>query len=222
MVPLPSSVPLLTITGGVDFTFPTNITLTAGEAVLVLNFSPTNAALLAAFRTNFNVATNVRVFGPYSGVLNNNSDEINLRQPVLSSSGTNISSVLIEKVEYQDAAPWTQVADGFGYSLQRRDAQAFGNEPTNWVATRLTPGAARNTNGGPAFLTSQPQSQTWILGYNGSISVTATGTPPFFAQWRRNGTNIPGATNLVFGVTNVQTHHAGNIRSRSQTNRLRC
>ncbi|HEY0552237.1 MAG TPA: lamin tail domain-containing protein, partial [Verrucomicrobiae bacterium] len=197
------------ITGGIDFVFPTNLTLAAGEAVLVLNFSPTNAALLAGFRTNFNVATNVHVFGPYSGALNNDSDEINLRQPILPSGGTNISYVLIEKVEYQDVSPWTQVADGFGYSLQRWDAQAFGNEPTNWVAARLTPGAPSITNGGPTFLTSQPQSQTWILGYNASISVTATGTPPFFAQWRRNGTNIPGATNFAFNVTNVQPHHAG-------------
>ncbi len=200
------------ITGGIDFVFPTNLTLAAGEAVLVLNFSPTNAGLLAAFRTNFNVATNVRVFGPYSGVLNNDSDEINLRQPVLPSGGTNIPYVLIEKVQYQDASPWTEVADGFGYSLQRWDAQAFGNEPTNWVAARLTPGAPSITDGGPTFLTSQPQSQSWILGYTASISVTATGTPPFFAQWRRNGTNIPGATNFVLDVTNVQSHHPGEYR----------
>ncbi len=142
-------------------------------------------------------------------MLNNASDEINLRKPVLPSAGSAIPSVLMEKVQYQGLAPWPAAADGFGYSLQRWNAQLFANDPINWVAARVTPGTANSTNDTPARLISQPQNQTWVVGQNAAISVTATGTPPFFAQWRLNGTNLPGATNVVLTLTNVQPRHAG-------------
>src|SRR5689334_24639758 len=50
---------------------------------------------------------------------------------------------IIDKVEYKDSLPWPEAADGFGVSLQRWDARAYGNDPTNWVAAG--PSAARLT-----------------------------------------------------------------------------
>src|SRR5581483_1322597 len=38
-----------------------------------------------------------------------------------------------------------------------------------------------------------------------NFSVTASGTAPLSYQWKKNGTNISGATNSAFSITNVQT-----------------
>jgi len=43
-------------------------------------------------------------------------------------------------------------------------------------------------------ITSQPVNQTVIVGQNATFSVVANGTAPLSYQWRRNGTNIAGAT----------------------------
>jgi hypothetical protein len=61
------------------------------------------------------------------------------------------------------------------------------------------------------FILAQPQSQYVPagLGVNASFSVTVIGTTPFSCQWRFNGTNIPGATQLFLTITNVQTTDAG-------------
>jgi hypothetical protein len=44
-------------------------------------------------------------------------------------------------VRYEDRSLWPAIADGHGYSLQRRDAFLFGHEPSNWEAVVPTPGA---------------------------------------------------------------------------------
>jgi hypothetical protein len=56
---------------------------------------------------------------------------------------------------------------------------------------------------GAASITTQPQSQT--VPERGSVTfrVSPDGTPPYSFQWRRNGTDIPDATNLTFTVTSA-------------------
>jgi len=60
----------------------------------------------------------------------------------------------------------------------------------------------------PAIVT-QPVSRTVTAGQNASFSVVAIGIPPLSYQWRREGTNINGATNAVYTLTGVQTNQAG-------------
>ena len=48
------------------------------------------------------------------------------------------------------------------------------------------------------------------LGSSVSFTVTVSGPGPFTYQWRFNGTNIPGASNINYSITNVQPAHAGN------------
>ena len=43
-------------------------------------------------------------------------------------------------------------------------------------------------------ITSQPENQSVTAGQSASFSVSATGTFPFSYQWKKNGTDIPGAT----------------------------
>lgn len=60
----------------------------------------------------------------------------------------------------------------------------------------------------PTFMT-QPQSQTLALGDTLTFSPACSGTGPLFYQWRLNGNNIPGATNAILTLTNIQAVNGG-------------
>jgi hypothetical protein len=121
----------------VDFDFPTNITLTATGRVFVVGFNPTNTLQLAAFRSLYNLPTNVPVFGPWSGKLDNSQETIELKRPDrpdLDSGSVFVPYVLVDKVAYEHTAPWPTSADNTGLSLQRRALPDYGNDPINWRA----------------------------------------------------------------------------------------
>ncbi|MBI5387486.1 MAG: lamin tail domain-containing protein [Verrucomicrobia bacterium] len=132
--------------GGVDFNFPRNVTLAAGEQILVVSFDPANdAASLAAFHSAYSVASGTRLFGPYSGKLDNGGEALELRKPGppvpagFADSGF-VPYITVERLEYQDEAPWDAAADGTGLSLHRSRQSGYGNEPRNWFAAVPTPG----------------------------------------------------------------------------------
>jgi hypothetical protein len=198
-----------TITGGVDFVFPTNQALAANACLLLVNFDPsTNAAAATAFRNRHSVWTNVLLLGPYGGKLDNSSDRIRLNKPT-TPLGSSVPFVLVDEVEYTDAAPWPAAADGGGASLQRKVPVAYGNDPAQWLAAGPTPGIIFSDVGTAPVITSQAASQTLIATVNAAITVNATGTAPLHYQWRLNGLNILGATNSVLTLTNVQADDAG-------------
>jgi len=59
------------------------------------------------------------------------------------------------------------------------------------------------------FITSQPASQTVVVGQNIGLSVAVSGTAPFSYLWRKDGTNIASATNASYSLVGVQTNQAG-------------
>jgi hypothetical protein len=59
-------------------------------------------------------------------------------------------------------------------------------------------------------IATNPQPQTVKLGTNITFNVSANGLPAPNFQWRFNGTNIFGATNFIFSLTNVTTTNVGN------------
>ncbi|PYU20294.1 MAG: hypothetical protein DMG30_21565 [Acidobacteria bacterium] len=61
-------------------------------------------------------------------------------------------------------------------------------------AGSATSNAAILTVNSPPAVTTQPVNQTVAAGQAASFSVTATGTAPLSYQWKKNGTNISGAT----------------------------
>src|SRR2546422_10189234 len=58
-------------------------------------------------------------------------------------------------------------------------------------------------------ITTQPQSQPAIAGSSVTFTVAATGTTPLGFQWKFNGANLSGATNLTLRLDNVQPVQAG-------------
>jgi hypothetical protein len=63
--------------------------------------------------------------------------------------------------------------------------------------------------GAPVAISTPPQDQAVVTGSNATFSVTASGATPISYFWQSNGTNIPGATNSTFTVTNAQLAQAG-------------
>ena len=59
-------------------------------------------------------------------------------------------------------------------------------------------GGNNNTGGVAPTITTQPQSQTVMVGATATFSVVATGTAPLSYQWSKSGTTINGATNSTY------------------------
>jgi len=127
------------INGGVDFAFPTNTTLGAGEYMAVVSFDPNDqldapqkAEFLDTYRQHDGEAM---LFGPFSGKLANSSDRIALEQPQAPDAiGEPPSWILVDEVIYFESSPWPEGADGTGLPLQRYQAAVAGNDPSNWYA----------------------------------------------------------------------------------------
>ena len=68
----------------------------------------------------------------------------------------------------------------------------------------------RSLSGASApVISTHPQSQTVAAGSTVTFSVSAAGTQPLAYQWRRNGTNIAGATSSSLTLSNVQLAQEG-------------
>ncbi len=124
----------------VDFHFNASHSLPPGGHLLVVSFDPTtNLTALAAFRAAY--GSNAALAGPYSGKLDNGGESVELAKPDAPLPDGSVPYVLVEKVVYQDHAPWPTNADGHGDSLQRVSASGYANDPTNWIAAAPVVGA---------------------------------------------------------------------------------
>jgi hypothetical protein len=135
---------------GVSFVFPGGRTIPANGYVLVISFDPAEDPIgVANFRARWRVPQNVPIFGPFKGDLNNNGDSLELYKPDPPQLPPHpdagfVPYIRVDKVNYLDNTPWPSTTDGTGFSLQRRNARAFGNEPLNWDGAKPTPGAANS------------------------------------------------------------------------------
>ncbi|MEI7732130.1 MAG: immunoglobulin domain-containing protein [Verrucomicrobiota bacterium] len=94
-----------------------------------------------------------------------------------------------------------QVGDAGSYSVVVTNA--YGSATSAVAVITIIPPVA------PAF-TVQPTNQSVLLGSNVSFTAAASGTAPIAYVWRLNGASLPGATNLVLALTNIQSGNAGN------------
>lgn len=70
----------------------------------------------------------------------------------------------------------------------------------------------------PPSISIQPQDQTTRLGRTAQFSVSATGTPTLFYQWRKNGANISGATTRTYRTPPTTLEDNGSIFAVTVTN----
>lgn len=202
------------IKGGVSFRFPTNITVAANSAILVVNFNPqTNLTQLADFRAKYGVSADVPVFGPYSGKLNNKSDILELYKPdpvqlPPHPDAGYVPDILVEKIKYEDNAPWPAGADNTGQALQRISHTGYANDHTNWFAGPATPGNPEIPEI-PPIIMAPPQSVVVMPGQDATFNVQAIGTPVLSYQWYWNGLELPGANGPSFTISPVESFYEG-------------
>ena len=63
--------------------------------------------------------------------------------------------------------------------------------------------------GNPPSITQSPVRATVNMLESVNLSVAAMGTPPLWYQWRRNGSDLPGATNAAFSIANASSNTPG-------------
>jgi hypothetical protein len=150
------------VRGEIDFNFPTNVILGAGEYLLLVNFDPnTNATQTAEWRNKYSVPANVRMFGPYGEELANGGGTIELNKPDppqapdRGDDAYRVPYVRVEKIDYGDGGSvanpdgWPMEPDGGGLALQRVHALGYGNDETNWIAAGTSPGKVFVPNAPP-------------------------------------------------------------------------
>jgi hypothetical protein len=186
------------IKGGVDYTFPQNVTLDAARFLLLVNFDPaTDLGTLAEFRSRYHLTNSVPLFGPYGGHLSNAGENIALYKPDPPQLPPHpdagfVPYVLVEEINYSSAFPWPAGAAGTGSSLQRQTASNFGNDPANWFVGGPTAGALNTTNAFDADGDGLPDA--WEIQYFGSINDPRA---------------TPNADPDGDGFTNLQEYYAG-------------
>lgn len=124
----------------VDYDFPAfsagNPTATFLKPFERILLAPTDAATL---RAAYNIPANVRIFGPWTGALNNAGERITLRDK---------NGITLSTVAYNDRGNWPPSADGAGHSIALKNPDRRIDDYRNWTASskRLgTPGLEQVT-----------------------------------------------------------------------------
>ncbi|MDB6111259.1 MAG: Immunoglobulin I-set domain protein [Pedosphaera sp.] len=93
--------------------------------------------------------------------------------------------------------------------VQLADAGNYSVIVSNANGTITTPPVSLTVITSPPLLVAQPVSQTVPVGSKAVFSVLAAGSLPLSYQWQFGGTNIDGATNASFTLTNAQLADRG-------------
>jgi len=133
-------------TDGIDFTFPADVpvTIPAGGYLLVVK-NP------EAFAWRYPAVPVEKIFGSYSGSLNNAGERLELSMPGDVDEFGTLYYIRVDRVTYSDGfhpenSPdgvdhWPTTPDGDGESLTRKVSSDYGNDPDNWTASAPSPGA---------------------------------------------------------------------------------
>ena len=164
-----------------SFIFPIGTVIPANGYLVV-------ASDLTAFNTIYPSVSNV--IGPLGFNLSNGGDQIR----ILDNNGQVFYSFY-----YQDISPWPLSADGGGYTCELIANTADPNDGNNWFAGCLggSPGRVYT----PALSTPTHVSGNSTFCPGGQTILSVNVTPGYTYQWRRNNTDISGATDSTFLAT---------------------
>ena len=174
--------------GGIDYTFPEEAKIAAGEVILVSRFGAER------FSQWYATPADVRIFGPHGGRLSNDGEQLTLYRPgesYLDDGVEKTAMITVDSVRYNDADPWPAMADGQGRSLERRDLGAYADEVTNWKLSaedQGSPGrATADVDPGPE---PEPTGMTFAQWQGANFSADQLGSPSLvgpFADPDRDG-----------------------------------
>jgi len=158
---------------GLDFSFPTNVTLAANGLLVIAQTDP------ARFRASNNVPTSAQIFGPYFGELQDNGENLQILRPdapkLETDGSTTVPMIVVDEVRYNNNAPWPTNAIGAGVSLERIYASQYGDDPINWRAALAGPSPGLDNNGNRPPVIQPGADQSLIatrFPFNVSISAT--------------------------------------------------
>jgi hypothetical protein len=176
-----------TVASGVSFIFPTNVSLGAGERLLV-----TGATNIPAFRLSHGLSTNIQVYGGWTGRLSDSGETIELYKPDTPDLGL-VPYILVDRVDYLPTAPWPTGANGYGPSLERSVSTNYGNSVSNWFTG--APGGSPGTASAGGFVNPLLSPVLPLPGqaFTATVAVVAQSLP----------TQVVVRT-VIGGVTNVQ------------------
>jgi lamin tail-like protein/CotH protein/Big-like domain-containing protein len=107
---------------GIDFTFRGGSIISPGEFMVI---GKNSGAINASY------GAGVTVFDVFDGQLDNGGETISLIKPS-GNPNSDADDIVIDKVKYDDFAPWPRTADGGGPSLQLLDAEEDNARVSNW------------------------------------------------------------------------------------------
>ncbi|MFT5527474.1 MAG: hypothetical protein ACI9HK_005456, partial [Pirellulaceae bacterium] len=131
--------------GGISYDFANGFMLESGKVAVVISFNPTkaeNAGRVAAFRTAHSIDESILLLGGFNGKLSDNGEEVQLLRPDSPPLDELdfIPRLLEDSVSYGVSAPWPDVANGQGDSLNRIAPVILGSDATGWDAATPSPG----------------------------------------------------------------------------------
>ncbi len=116
---------------GIDFEFPRNITVNAGDAIYLINENIT----IAEFKSLKNLNNDDLVFN-YNGNLANEGERLAILKPCdpyKNNGETIIPYMLIDETDYNNKNPWPVIENAV-FSITKIYPDLYSNNPENWVA----------------------------------------------------------------------------------------
>ena len=82
----------------------------------------------------------MQVLGPYIGELSNGGEKLEIAMPGDVNAAGVRQFIRVDRVNYDNTAPWPTGPDGGGTSLKRKVTTDYGNDAANWQAASPSPG----------------------------------------------------------------------------------
>lgn len=113
-----------------DYQFDTGIEMAGNSRALLVNREPDT------FRTQFNVPSDIPIFGPFGGELNDDYERIRLKKPLTPDADGNFRYEVVDFVPYDDDPDlgWPTLPDDGGAVLFRIDNTKSGIFSQNWTS----------------------------------------------------------------------------------------
>ncbi|MDC1349500.1 lamin tail domain-containing protein [Akkermansiaceae bacterium] len=123
------------LSNGIELEFPaiSPISLNPGQRLILTRSTD-------AFTAEFTPEPGTQVLEWLTGKLSNGGETVQLDRPGPLDDSGNVSYVRVDRVNYDNDAPWDIGADETGLSLTKIIENEYGNDFTNWAAGSPTPG----------------------------------------------------------------------------------